>query len=246
MQVSLFGGSDEVQIPEPVIPPCEEWGTMEQLKREKEVVGMYLSGHPLDDFKKEIGAFCTAHIGYFKDDLIHSVVNRELIVAGVVTNIEHRVSKNGLGWASFTVEDYNHSYDFRIFKEEYTKYRHFLVQDGFVYMRVFVKEGWVNRDTGQKGDPRLQFNEFKFLQDVMEHCAKKLTLKLPLERLQEKRIQDLKSTLQNHKGNHALNIVVYEPQDEIKLNFSSRKQKIEISTELLELLDQQEVAYKLN
>ena len=246
MQVSLFGGSDEVQIPEPVIPPCEEWGTMEQLKREKEVVGMYLSGHPLDDFKKEISAFCTAHIGYFKDDLIHSVVNRELIVAGVVTNIEHRVSKNGLGWASFTVEDYNHSYDFRIFKEEYTKYRHFLVQDGFVYMRVFVKEGWVNRDTGQKGDPRLQFNEFKFLQDVMEHCAKKLTLKLPLERLQEKRIQDLKSTLQNHKGNHALNIVVYEPQDEIKLNFSSRKQKIEISTELLQLLDQQEVAYKLN
>jgi len=67
-----------------------------------------------------------------------------------------------------------------------------------------------------------------------------------LERLQEKRIQDLKSTLQNHKGNHALNIVVYEPQDEIKLNFSSRKQKIEISTELLQLLDQQEVAYKLN
>ena len=246
MQVSLFGGSDEVQIPEPVIPPCEEWGTMEQLKREKEVVGMYLSGHPLDDFNKEIKAFCTAHIGHFKDDLIHSVVNRELIVAGVVTDVQHRVSKNGLGWAVFTVEDYNHSYDFRIFKEEYSKFRHFLVPDCFVYMRVFVKEGWTNRDTGQKGDPRLQFNDFKFLQDVMEHCAKKLTLKLPLERLQEKRIQDLKSTLQKHKGSHTLNIVVYEPQDEIKLNFSSRKQKIDINADLLQLLDQQEVAYKLN
>ena len=227
-------------------PPCEEWGTMEQLKREKEVVGMYLSGHPLDDFKKEIKAFCTAHIGCFKDDQIQNYVNRELIVAGVISDVQHRVSKNGLGWASFTVEDYNHSFEFRIFKEEYTKFRHFLVPDCFVYMRVFVKEGWVNRETGQKGDPRLQFNDFKFLQDVMEHCAKKLTLKLPLERLQEKRIQDLKSTLQKHKGSHTLNIVVYEPQEEIKINFSSRKQKIEITSELLQVLDQQEVAYKLN
>ena len=116
MQVSLFGDAAEVQIPEPVIPPCEEWGTMEQLKREKEVVGMYLSGHPLDDFKKEIKAFCSAHIGCFKDDQIQNYVNRELIVAGVISDVQHRVSKNGLGWASFTVEDYNHSFEFRIFQ----------------------------------------------------------------------------------------------------------------------------------
>ena len=65
------------QIPEPIVPPCEDWGTMEKLRREKEVVGIYLSGHPLDDFKKEITAFCNTSVSVFKDDL-NGYVNREL------------------------------------------------------------------------------------------------------------------------------------------------------------------------
>ena len=61
-QMDMFGGMSEAEIPEPVVPPCEEWGTMEKLRREKEVVGIYISGHPLDDFKTEINAFCNAGV----------------------------------------------------------------------------------------------------------------------------------------------------------------------------------------
>jgi len=243
-QVSLFGEASEVQIPEPIVPPCEEWGTMEKLRREKEVVGIYISGHPLDDFKKEIKAFCKNTVSDFAR--LEEHVNRELTVAGVITDVQHRVSKNGKGWGLFTLEDYNESYELRIFGEEYLKFRHFLMINSFVHVRAHVREGWVNRDTGKKGDPRLQFNDFKQLQDVMDAFAKKLTIKLNIDRLQEQRIQTLKDTLTFHKGDHPISFVIYEMQEEIKLKLSSRKQKVKINSELLSELEANEIHYKLN
>ena len=192
-QVGIFGGISEAQIPEPEVPPCEEWGTMEKLRREKEVVGIYISGHPLDDFKTEIKAFCNASISHVNE--MENYVNREFSFAGVITDVQHRISKNGKGWASFTMEDYTDTYEFRIFGEEYLKFRHFLMINSFVYVKVFVREGWMNRDTGKKGDPRLQFNSFMLLQEVMENYAKKLTIKLNIANLQEERVRYLKDTL---------------------------------------------------
>ncbi|NDV17261.1 DNA polymerase III subunit alpha [Muricauda sp. TY007] len=243
-QVSLFGDASEVQIPEPIVPPCEEWGTMEKLRREKEVVGIYISGHPLDDFKKEIKAFCKNTVSDFAR--LEEHVNRELTVAGVITDVQHRISKNGKGWGLFTLEDYNESYELRIFGEEYLKFRHFLMINSFVHVRAYVREGWVNRDTGKKGDPRLQFNDFKQLQDVMDAFAKKLTIKLNIDRLQEQRIRTLKDTLTLHKGDHPISFVIYEMQEEIKLKLSSRKQKVKINSELLSELEAHEIHYKLN
>ena len=243
-QVSLFGGASEVQIEEPEIPPCESWGTLETLKREKEVVGIYISGHPLDDFKTEIKSFCNAEISAFQN--VDPFVNRELSVAGIITDVQHRISRNGKGWAAFTLEDYSDSFEFRIFGEEYLKFRHFLTINAFLYLKIFVREGWVNRDTGKKGDPRLQFNQCMMLQDVMESFAKKLTIQLDIEQLHEQRIRQLQDTLGSFKGKHPLNFVVYQMEDEIKVNLSSRKQKVQISTELLHQLSEQEIHFKLN
>ncbi len=243
-QVSLFGESSDVQIAEPQVPPCEEWGTMEKLAREKEVVGIYISGHPLDDFKIEMKTFCNATIGLFTN--LEPYVNRELTFGGVVTDVQHRVSKQGKGWALFTIEDYTDSYEFRIFGEEYLKFRHFLLKNSFVYVKVFVREGWTNRETGKKSDPRLQFNSFQLLHDVMDAYAKKLSVQLNINDLVDARIKSLKELFTIHKGDHALNFVIYDNDEQIKLNMPSRKQKVKISQELLDELESQEVFYKLN
>ncbi|MEE9364086.1 MAG: DNA polymerase III subunit alpha [Cellulophaga sp.] len=243
-QVSLFGESSDVQIPEPIVPPCEEWGTMEKLRKEREVVGIYISGHPLDDFKPEIKSFCNANVSCCAD--LPSFVGRELSFAGVVTDVQHRISKNGKGWALFTVEDYTDSFEFRIFGEEYLKYRHFLMISSFTYFKIYVKEGWVNRDTGKKGDPRMQYNMMMQLQNVMETFAKKLTININVDDLKEESIFQLKDTLVSFQGNHILNFMVYEMEEQIKVSLTSRKQKIEITSELLAALDEDEVHYKLN
>lgn len=243
-QMDMFGGISEAQIPEPEVPPCEAWGTMEKLRREKEVVGIYISGHPLDDFKTEIEAFCNASVSCANE--LENYVNRELSMAGVITDVQHRVSKNGKGWAAFTMEDYTDSFEFRIFGEEYLKFRHFLMINSFAYVKIFVRDGWINRDTGKKGDPRMQFNSFMLLQEVMEAYAKKLTIKLNIANLKEERIRYLKDTLVSHSGSHTLNFIVYEMEEEIKVNLSPRKQKVQISSELLHQLQENEVHYKLN
>ena len=243
-QVSLFGDSSDVQISEPQIPPCEEWGTMEKLAQEKEVVGIYISGHPLDDFKTEMNTFCNATVTMFND--LETYINRELTFGGVVTDVQHRISRQGKGWALFTVDDYTDSFEFRIFGEEYLKYRHFLMKNNFIYVRSFVREGWTNRDTGKKGDPRLQFNNFQLLHDVMDTMAKKLSIQLNINDLKEEKIASIKELLKMHKGNHALNFVVYDNDEQIKLLMSSRKQKVKISQELLDELALEEVRFKLN
>jgi DNA polymerase-3 subunit alpha len=243
-QVSLFGDSSEVQIAEPQVPPCEDWGTMEKLSREKEVVGIYISGHPLDDFKIEMQTFCNGTIAAFSD--LQTIVNREITFGGVVTDIQHRVSKQGKGWAAFTIEDYSDSYEFRIFGEDYLKFRHFLVQNSFVYVRAFIKEGWTNRETGQKGEPRIQFNNFQLLHDVMNTYAKKLSIQLNISDLEKNTISELEDMFRLHQGSHKLNFVIYDNEEKLKLNMPSRSQKVKISQELLYELKELDVMYKLN
>jgi DNA polymerase-3 subunit alpha len=169
-----------------------------------------------------------------------------LTFGGVVTEIQHRVSKQGKGWAAFTVEDYTDSFEFRIYGEDYLKFRHFLVKNSFIYVKVFVREGWLDKATGKKSEPRLQYNNFQLLHDVMEVYAKKLSIQLDVKDLQEHRIKVLKDLIKMHKGDHALNFVVYDNDEALKLSMPSRKQKVKISQELLDELENNDVYYKLN
>jgi len=208
-QVSLFGDASEVQIPEPIVPPCEEWNTMEKLAKEKEVVGIYISGHPLDDYKYEMKYFCGTRLEQLKD--LNSLVGKNVSLGGIITKIEHRVSKNGKGWAMFTLEGYDESYDFRIFGEEYLKFRHFLIQNNFTFMKVIVKEGWTNAE-GKKGDPRMQFVAVQYLQDVLTTFAKKLILQLNVTDLSEHLINTLQDLFSRAKGDNQVTMEVMELQ----------------------------------
>jgi DNA polymerase-3 subunit alpha len=206
-QVSLFGDASEVQIPEPVVPPCEEWSTMEKLAKEKEVVGIFISGHPLDDFKYEMRYFCNSKLEELRE--LQNHVGKNISVGGIITSVEHRVSKNGKGWASFVLEGYEESYEFKIFGEEYLKFRHFLIQNNFTFMRFLVKDGWVNAD-GRKSDPKIQFLAVQYLQDVLTTFAKKLILQFNITELSENLIQALHALFQREKGDHQVTIEVME------------------------------------
>ncbi|MDN3722778.1 DNA polymerase III subunit alpha [Aequorivita sp. SDUM287046] len=243
-QVSLFGDASEVQIPEPEVPPCAEWGTMKKLKQEKEVVGVYISGHPLDEFKLEMDSFTNCKVSHF--NLLEDYINKEMCFGGIVSDVRYMTAKNGRDWAIFTVEDFEDSYDFRIFGEDFLKFRHLLTLDTFIYGRVFVKEGWTNRDTGKKGEPRLQYNSIQLLHDVMETHGKKLTLTIPLNDLKDEKINSLKNLVKTHKGEKQLFFVVYENEEKIHLTMPSRKHKINISKELLDELEREQLSYKLN
>jgi DNA polymerase III subunit alpha len=207
-QVSLFGDASEVQIAEPIVPPCDEWSTMEKLAKEKEVVGIYISGHPLDDYRFEMKYFCNSKLENLKN--LENYIGKSLTFAGIVTNVQYRTAKNGKDWAMFTLEGYDESHEFRIFDEEYLKYRHFLVNNQFVYFKVLIKEGWVNRETGKKSDPRIQFTDVKQLQDVMSQFAKKLSIQMDIDDLQQNSIQLLNTIFQSNKGDNTVTFEIVE------------------------------------
>ena len=207
-QVSLFGETSEVQIAEPVVPPCEDWSTMEKLAKEKEVVGIYISGHPLDDFRFEMKYFCNARLEALKSMELY--VGKNLNFAGIINNVQHRVAKNGKGWAMFNLEGYDESYEFRIFGEEYLKFRHFLIQNNFAYLKVLIKEGWVNHETGKKTDPRMQFVEVRQLQDILEAFAKKLVVLLNIKDLQTEFIHKLSQLFNENKGDNSVTFEIME------------------------------------
>ena len=241
-QVSLFGEASDVDLPEPTIPECDTWGTMELLAKEKEMVGMYISAHPLDDFKNEL-KFCNASVSHFKD--LQKYEGLGLAFGGIVTDVQHRVSKAGKGWASFIIEDYNDSFEFRIFGEEYLKFKHFLVPNSFLYIKATIKPGWTNKE-GVKGDPRVGFTDFSLLHDIMEKMCKKITIKMPLAEVKEDTIKNLQHLFVTNSGSHGLRFVIYDVEEKLELDVPSRTTKIKITNEFLAELDKQHINYKLN
>ena len=207
-QVSLFGESSDVQIAEPIVPPCEDWSTMEKLAKEKEVVGIYISGHPLDDYKFEMKYFCNAKLEALKNMELY--VGKNLTFGGIITNVQHRVAKNGKGWGTFMLEGYDESYEFKIFGEEYLKFRHFFIQNNFTFMKVMIKEGWTNQETGKKTDPRMQFVLVQYLQDVLSTFAKKLILLLNIKDLETEFIHKLNRLFQEYKGDNTVTFEIME------------------------------------
>ncbi len=243
-QVSLFENSSEVQLNEPVIPDCTNWTTLDQLRQEKEVVGIYISGHPLDDFRLPMVHFCNASLEALQN--LDQLINKELRIGGIVGEVEHRVSKNGKGWARFTLEDYKDSYDFRIFGEEYLKFKHFLFENNFIHLRIIVKEGWRDRDTGKTGDPRINFLSFQQLQDTLSKNAEKLTLQLDINDFDDEKVDQLKKIFKKHKGKQKLEISFFENNEKIKLTMPSENHKISINEDLISSIEKNNIHFKLN
>jgi DNA polymerase-3 subunit alpha len=232
-QMSLFGGEDATTtLPEPIIPLAEEWTIMEKLSKEKEVVGIYISGHPLDDYKNELKYFCNGQLDLLQNQ--QDLIDQEISIGGIVTTVMHRVSKNGKGWGSFIVEDYSDSHEFRIFGEEYLRFKHFLVPNAFLFIKVKIVKGW------KEGETRMRYQGFQMLQDVLEKQSNKITLQFDIKEVTKELIDELADLIKTHKGKKELSFVIYDIKEQLKLHMPSRKFKIEISNELLVELKEKE------
>ena len=243
-QASLFGDALEVRIKEPEFPECNPWSKLDELKKEKEVVGIYISGHPLDDFKDTLSYLSNIRLSDLRD--LRMFIDKELRIGGIIGEVQHKISKNGKGWATFVIEDYQESYEMRIFGEEYLKFKHYLEENNFVYIKMYVKEGWKNNETGRVGDPRLQFLNFNQLQDSLSATAKRLSVKLEVDLIEEDHIKFFKQIFKNHKGDQELVLNIYGNEDGLKVNLNSNKYKIKIDEQLLRSLKEKKLEYRLN
>ena len=243
-QTNLFADFGEMDLAEPEFPQCENWTKLNQLKKEKDVVGIYISGHPLDDYIDSVRFFSNIKLNDLKN--LTPLIDKEVRIAGIIGEVEHKISKNGKGWATFVLEDYYESYELRIFGEDYLKFKHFLVENNFVCLKMFVKEGWKDRDSGRVGDPRIQYLSFHQLQDSLSNNVKRILIRIDAHLLEENHIKFFKDIFKKHKGDQDIIFNVLGNGEGLRLNLSAVKQKVKITEQLLKTLKQNKFEFRLN
>ena len=210
-QVSLFGEASDVQLPEPQVPVCEKWGNIQELKAEKEVVGVYISGHPLNDFELVMNRYCNVHLGVLETEEAKKNPG-EYKFAGVVTAVQHRMTKTNKPWGFFEIEDKHGSMEFRLFGEDYTKFRQYLDVEFFLYIRgVWKERRWGgNKADGVPAEKEFKLNSVELLNDILETKTNSITITMPLDEVKPDNISELKSFLNEHPGNCKVNMRVVD------------------------------------
>lgn len=232
-QASLFGESSDAEIPEPLIPPALEWRTLDQLNREKEVVGIYISGHPLDDFKFEMDEFANASVSDL-ENIEEIKKRRETRVAGIITSVSHLTTKTGSPFGKFTLEDYNGSYEFALFKDDYLRFKNYLNEYWFILITTKL-DTWYNKKE-QKEINRLSVAKIDLLSELRDKMIKKIALDIPIERLNDELINRISRLCNQNKGNIPLQVNIHE--SETRIEMPSRSIKVNLSRELTQELEQ--------
>lgn len=237
-QASMFGESTGTSMPEPQVPKCEEWPAIYKLNREKEVVGIFISGHPLDDFKIEIDSFCTGNISMLND--LTQYMGRDILIAAIVTNAEHRFTKHGDGFGTLTVEDYQDAFRLNLFKENYLKFKHFMEPGTFITMKGRIE---VPRYRQQA---EFVVHSIDLLQDLREKRTKSLHLKFSSKEVDHLMIDKLNELFNQNQGSCQLHFTVYDPIEGYEVNLPSRSVKIQPSSALFKELAKLDVDFRLN
>jgi DNA polymerase III subunit alpha len=231
---SLFGGSSDVMIAAPAIPKAEEWHLIQKLNYEKDCVGIYLSGHPLDDFKMEVG-FASVTL-----DRIQEFKNQKVKIAAFVTSANHRISKKGTGFGSFTLQDYTGSYEFSMFTEDYAKFRYLLEPGASVFIDGDMKQRWNSEEQ------ELKIKEVRQLANIGESMTESITLMIPIEQISHQLIEDLDMLCLSHKGKHKLKIQFLDAQNRQTLHLFAADKKITVDSAFIAAVESQGLKYRLN
>lgn len=235
-QQSLFGGSATVSLSEPTIPPCEPWSLMEKLRQEKEVTGMYLSGHPLDDYKIEFNHFNVTAIAQMED---HK--NKEINIAGIVTDVFEKVGKNNKPYATFSVEDYSSSTKITMWSEDYLRFKHFINVGQMLYLKGSMRPRFNSTDVFE-----FKVNQIILLPEVRERLLNQVTLVVKAEKLKNGFLQDFQQMLNTYKGTAVLRLNIRDDEQKLGVTGVATKIKIALENDLVKKLEEMEIEYKLN
>jgi DNA polymerase-3 subunit alpha len=238
-QNSLFGGTSESNVPEPKLPMIEEWNPIEKLNREKEVAGMFISGHPLDDYKLDLDLFTNTKISDLAN--INSLKGKEMKLAGMVTSFEERITKTGKPWAKFVLEDFSGAKDFALFGEDFTKFRSFLQVNAMIYALGGTQNRYGNPD-----DLEFKFSKISFLADLRNAMLKTVQLQLKPGHLNKDVLEKLKKVTANNKGPATLKITLYDPESKYQTDLMSRQLKIDWNPLMVKELEMMDIGYKIN
>jgi DNA polymerase-3 subunit alpha len=221
-QASLFGGASGTAMPKPKIEPVEPFNELEKLGLEKEVVGIYISGHPLNNFQFELDTFCNASCASLND--FTPLEGKDIRVGGIVSSVEHRTTKSGKPFGKFILEDYsgNSGKDaFTMFGENYLKFRNFMNVGWFLYI-----EGNVIRSTWGNMNLELKIRNIELLNDLAQKRLMGIALRIPLLSVSSQLIDSVEKICKKYPGNAALQIHIKDEAEPLQAESLSRNYRL--------------------
>jgi DNA polymerase-3 subunit alpha len=224
---NLFGDIQPISIKLPSIPNVPEWPSIVALEKEKNLIGIYLSAHPLDDYKLEINSYCTK--GVTLSDLntdLSAFKNRELALVGIVTEAQEGISKTGKNFASMVLTDYNGSLKMMLFGNDYVSLSKFCRKGLFLLVRGRVSERW-------NGGNELEFKPTKM--ELLEELAAKaeiVTLEIPVDKVAEETINELEEVLSKNQGRTTVRFNLVDNETDMRIQMFSRAKSVTLSPEL--------------
>ena len=227
-QVSMFGEDSGTTLPEPEIPAAQEWGNIFALGKEKEVVGIFISGHPLDDFKMEIDAFCNGTVSMLNE--LEKYQGKDILFAGIVSEGEHRITKKGDPFGTIVLEDYSDSHKLFLWRENYLKYKHFLNPGTFVSVKGRIEV------PARRSELEFVIHSIDLLRNLKETKANALHLKFSTKSLDQRMITDLNELFVENEGNCPVHFTVYDQLDEIEVRMPSKSLKVDLNSTLFNKL----------
>ncbi len=238
-QVSMFDDFNQVEISDPPMPECKPWSNIEQLRNEKEVTGFYISGHPLDEFRLEIENFSTHSISDFKDRL-KDFANRQITFGGMVVATAHRMTKGDKPWGIFTIEDFDDTFELRLFSEDYLKFKNFLTEGFFLLISGTVRSRFRSEDEFE-----FKITDIKLLPEILERQTKHIKLRIAVDDLQPELVDEIFELSKKHKGGCHLSFHIYD-SDGTKLDLSSKNVKVNATHFLKAIQQLPEVNFLIN
>lgn len=207
-QVSLFGESQEVAMPEPEVPVVPTWPRMFLLGKEKEVNGLYLSSHPLDDFKYEMDHVVTNRIAEFQ---FMERMN-DFTIAGIISDALHLTARTGKPFGRFTLEDYSGKHEFALFGDDYLKFKSYIETNLLVLIRGKVSR-FKPRWEGATERIEAKIHQISLIQDALDRHAKGIELQLPVQAVSPENIDTINKIIAEYQGEKQVNFVVYDAEN---------------------------------
>ncbi|MEM6395741.1 MAG: DNA polymerase III subunit alpha [Bacteroidota bacterium] len=235
--VSLFGAIQEEILPvEPSPPQAREWLLPEKLDKEKEVTGIYVSGHPLDGYRLEIENYVTCSLSEV-DPSRHG--RARLNLAGMITTAKHMISKNGNPWGIMELSDFDSSIEFRLFGEDFRRYKHLLEQGTAVFVKARYQKRWKSEEL------ELKIEEIKLLEGIGKDLTQGIELKIPIDLVTRDFVTKLDLLCQKHSGQQKLKVTFIDRDKSRKLQMAAHQRKIEADSDFINEIDRLGISYEL-
>ena len=233
---SLFGAmQDEILLDEPPPPHCREWSLIEKLTKEKEVTGIYVSGHPLDDYRVIIDNYVTCGL----DQIERHQRKSKVKVAGLVTTARHMISKNGNGWGIFEISDYDGSFEFKLFGEDYQKFKHLLEVGKAIYVIGNYQQRWKDANV------EFRVGEIRLMEGLGENLTSAITIKIPLDSLDNDLVESLDVLCARRAGEHQLQLIVIDRKNRLKLQMAPKERRVQADDDFVAEVERLGLEYKV-